>query len=103
MVQAVDDWPWSRYQAIVGLAPAPTWLDVAALLRQFAPTRETAQMQYRQFVTEGVDTPAPWTQLQVVYPRPADKYSRPFAWCRPVMKGKRSSWTSQHIVGSNAP
>jgi hypothetical protein len=63
MVQAVDDWPWSRYQATVGLAPAPTWLDVAGLLRQFAPTREAAQMQYRQFVTEGVDTPAPWTQL----------------------------------------
>jgi hypothetical protein len=55
MVETVADWPWSSYQATVGLGTAPAWLDVDGLLRQFGPSREVSQAQYRQFVAEGVD------------------------------------------------
>lgn len=64
LVRAVGDWPWSSYQATVGLTAAPAWLAVESLLHQFAPTRAAAQAQYRQFVAAGVHTPSPWTQLQ---------------------------------------
>jgi len=63
MVKAVGAWPWSSYQATVGLTAAPAWLAVDQLLRQFAPTREDAQAHYCQFVAAGVGTPAPWEQL----------------------------------------
>jgi putative transposase len=63
LVKAVGDWPWSCYQATIGRTVAPAWLVVDPLLQQFAPTREEAQAQYRQFVAAGVATAAPWEQL----------------------------------------
>lgn len=54
LVEAPEDWPWSSYGAMMGTAPAPRWLAVDALLRQFAASRKAARRGYRAFVYEGV-------------------------------------------------
>ena len=53
-----DEWPWSSYAATAGLAKAPKWLAVDAVLREFHPTdRELAVAYYREFVAAGTAEP----------------------------------------------
>jgi|SRR5439155_8738926 len=47
------DWPWSSYRATVGLEPAPSFLDVADLLRLFDPRPDVARHAFRAFVAKG--------------------------------------------------
>ncbi len=53
-VEAPEEWPWSSYEAMMGTAPAPSWLAMDALLSQFGASREKARRRYRAFVYEGI-------------------------------------------------
>ncbi len=53
MVRRPEDWAWSSYAAMVGLASKPHWLETDWLLGQFGATRRTAQTRYAAFVAEG--------------------------------------------------
>jgi putative transposase len=48
-----EEWPWGTYRAIMGLEPAPSFLDVDGVLRLFAPTRYGARLALREFVYQG--------------------------------------------------
>jgi REP element-mobilizing transposase RayT len=67
-VSLAEDWAWSSYQATLGKAPAPTWLDTGWLLSQFGNTHSAARAAYGQFVAagEGTDSPLKRTQHQLV-------------------------------------
>ncbi|NEX22029.1 addiction module toxin RelE [Thiorhodococcus mannitoliphagus] len=68
LVAAPDDWPWSSYRAMIGMAPVPSWLAVDGLLRQFGEVREDACRRYQHFVSEGVSKHDIWGALrQQVY------------------------------------
>jgi putative transposase len=54
MCAAPEQWPWSSYAAMMGSAPAPSWLAVEVLLSQFGCSREEARRRYRDFVYEGI-------------------------------------------------
>jgi putative transposase len=45
-----EDWPWGTYRALLGVDPAPEFLDVDRVLRLFGPTRELAREELRRFV-----------------------------------------------------
>ena len=47
------DWPWSSARATAGLDPAPAFLDVEWVLRQFAIDAAAAQAIYAQLVGDG--------------------------------------------------
>jgi REP element-mobilizing transposase RayT len=51
LVTAPEDWEWSSYAAIIGLRPAPSFLNVALTLGQFAPgPKDVRQTRFRSFV-----------------------------------------------------
>jgi putative transposase len=50
----VGDWAWSSYRALIGQAPAPTWLAVAETLAMFAGQPAAARRAYARFVAEGI-------------------------------------------------
>ena len=54
MVDLPEQWPWSSYRAMIGVAPVPQWLAVDGLLSQFGIDRAEAQQRYRRFVLDGV-------------------------------------------------
>ncbi len=68
MVADAADWPWSSYRATAGLAPAPDWLHVDALLTRFGKTRGPARRHFAEHVRQGVGQTSLWSQLrQQVY------------------------------------
>lgn len=64
MVNDVGDWPWSSYAATIGAEPAPTWLDIDALLGSFGPVRRNAVRRYIHHVRAGVGLPSIWNGLK---------------------------------------
>lgn len=52
-VQRLEDWPWSSWHAVMGVAVSPSWLATDALLRMFAKQRKTARRKYAEFVQQG--------------------------------------------------
>jgi putative transposase len=48
-----EDWPWSTFRALVGLARAPELLDVDGALADFGP-RAKARRRLRAFVWDGL-------------------------------------------------
>ena len=64
MVADAADWPWSSYDAMVGTASRPEWLQTDWMLGQFAQTRGMAVVGYVDFVREGVGKPGLWESLQ---------------------------------------
>lgn len=64
MVKRPQDWPWSSYQASMGMASAQSFLAVDGLLAQFAKRRSTAQARYAQYVSDGINALSPWPQLK---------------------------------------
>ncbi len=63
MVAAPEDWPWSSYRAMLGMAAVPKGLAVDALLSQFGTVREQARHRYRDFVLEGGEQSL-WQELR---------------------------------------
>lgn len=53
-----EEWPWSSYRAMVGLAPRPAFLTVDWLLAQFGRDEEEARREYARFVNQGLLTSA---------------------------------------------
>ena len=45
-------WRWSSYRAIIGLTPAPAFLDISYILNLFSDDIETARQAYIHFVSE---------------------------------------------------
>ena len=64
IVRRVENWPWSSYRAMIGKAPAPTWLATDGILALFAKRRTTAQQRYREFVKQGIKSASIWEELQ---------------------------------------
>lgn len=64
MVADAGEWPWSSYDAMRGLVPAPEWLEVDALLRDFGQSRARAVAAYVDFVRAGVGLPSLWESLR---------------------------------------
>ena len=59
-----EQWPWSSYLAIVGLAPRPNWLHTEWLLAQFGSQYNRAVATYIEPVRAGVSLPSVWDALQ---------------------------------------
>lgn len=59
MVESLEEWQWSSYRSIMGLAPAPSWLDTDWLLSRFGTETEEARRRYYQFIKAGKGLPSP--------------------------------------------
>ncbi len=64
LARRAEDWRWSSYRAVMGLAPAPAWLDGDGLLSAFGKRRDRARRAYARFVAEGVGADSPWQRLR---------------------------------------
>jgi hypothetical protein len=64
MVPEASAWAWSSYRTMVGLEPAPAWLETDGVLGQFGAERPKAQARYAAFVDEGVGQPSVWEALR---------------------------------------
>lgn len=53
MVERVEDWPWSSFNATAGFAGCPDWLETAWILGCFDRNPGTAARLYAQFVLDG--------------------------------------------------
>jgi REP element-mobilizing transposase RayT len=53
-----EDWPWSSYPALLGLAPTPSWLTTGWVLAQFASAVEVARGRLETFVNDALGAPA---------------------------------------------
>ena len=59
MVRTAEDYRWSSLRAALGMAPTPRWLTHRALLTELG-----SRTRYREFVAEGLGSPAPWSALR---------------------------------------
>ena len=59
MVGSAGDWPWSSYNATLGRAAAPEWLECDWLLAQFGEHRGKAVKNYIEFVSAGIKAKNP--------------------------------------------
>lgn len=64
MVRSVREWAWSSYNAMLGCAPKPDWLEVNWVLAAFDQQKAKAIVHYRKFVTEGKGKTSLWQQLR---------------------------------------
>lgn len=65
IVHRIEEWPWSSYPAMTGMAIPPEWLTTDWLLSQFGKQRIRAMEKYRQFVIEGIaQKPDLWSDLK---------------------------------------
>lgn len=63
MVERPENWAFSSYQATAGLTSGAPFLYVDWILNQFGRKKKRAQGIYQRFVAEGINKPAPWSQL----------------------------------------
>ena len=64
MVKDPGDWPWSSYQAMIGLVEAPEFLTTDWILGNFSSDRAQARKLYRDFVLAGIDVGSPFDNIQ---------------------------------------
>lgn len=64
MVREAAAWPWSSYNAMIGVDPAPAWLQTDWILGQFSPQHGRAIKRYIEFVNEGAGLPGVWEKLR---------------------------------------
>jgi len=64
MVDQVEQWSWSSYQATVGSQACPVWLTIDWLLSLFANSKKPAQAAYCSFVADGIRKAPPWHALR---------------------------------------
>jgi putative transposase len=67
-----EHWRWSSTRAMLGLEPAPPWLDVEFVLGYFGATPETARRRFYAFLLEGIGRPmtVPGTDRKAVKLKP---------------------------------
>ena len=63
-VRGAQEWPWSSYRAMIGLAKKPEWLQVDWLLSAFGSSKSSAIHEFEKFVADGIDTPSVWKDLR---------------------------------------
>jgi putative transposase len=63
MCQDARDYPWSSYQATMGIVSTPSFLDTSWVLQQFGSNPVIARARYERFVREGVGH-CPWDELK---------------------------------------
>ena len=63
MVKQVGRWPWSSYQAMIGVCESPDWLSSDYLLSQFSENRKIAIKKYITFVEAGLKNGSIWSQI----------------------------------------
>ena len=63
MVKQVGRWPWSSYQAMIGVCESPEWLSSEYLLSQFSDKRKIAIKMYITFVEAGLKNGPIWSQI----------------------------------------
>ena len=64
MVKTPARYPWSSYQAMVGVTPVPPALTTKWVLDQFAKTTATARKRYAEFVQAGIGQASPWHEVK---------------------------------------
>lgn len=63
LVKQAGRWPWSSYQAMVGVCESPEWLSSDYVLLQFSGKRKNALKRYIAFVEAGVKNGPIWSQV----------------------------------------
>jgi REP element-mobilizing transposase RayT len=63
MVALPGEWPWSSYQATVGLADAPGWLYSEPILLRFGNSHLDARQSYKEFVAAGIGGLSPLAKV----------------------------------------
>jgi DNA-directed RNA polymerase specialized sigma24 family protein len=64
MVKHPAKYAWSSCRAMVGEAPAPSWLATDGLLARFGKRRADARRKYARFVVEGIKAASIWAELR---------------------------------------
>ncbi|MCZ6828010.1 MAG: transposase [Gammaproteobacteria bacterium] len=64
MVRTAQEWPWSSYQATIGLAPVEDCLNTAWVLSAFNAKKSRAIRQFIDFVSRGKGQPSVWHALK---------------------------------------
>ena len=64
MVSDMLDWKWSSYLAMVGDEPATDWLEMDWVLNHFGRSRQSAVVNYQNFVRDGIGLPPIWNGLK---------------------------------------
>jgi putative transposase len=54
LVRQPEDWAWSSYGALLGVAPQPFFLDVTGALLDFASSPKKARDRLRTFIADGL-------------------------------------------------
>lgn len=60
IVGNAHDWAWSSYQATLGRAAAPEWLNTEWTLKIFSNDPVRARERYEKFVAAGIHEPSIW-------------------------------------------
>ncbi len=63
MVKQVGRWPWSSYQAMIGVCESPEWLSSDYLPSQFSKNRKIVINKYITFVEAGLKNGSIWSQI----------------------------------------
>lgn len=64
LVDAPEDFAWSSYRAMLGLAPSPDCLGKEAVLAYFGRDRRHAREAYQRFVRQGMGGKSPMADVQ---------------------------------------
>ena len=64
MVTSPHEWKWSSYLATILKESKPTWLYVDKILYLFSEDVSAAIQKYREFVTDGIMSKSPWSNLK---------------------------------------
>jgi len=59
-----EDWKWSSYRPMLGLAPRPGFLRIEPILALFSDSLIQARRLYARFVMGGIGKEPPWENLQ---------------------------------------
>ncbi|HCC83670.1 TPA: addiction module toxin RelE [Candidatus Uhrbacteria bacterium] len=64
LVKQPEQWRWSSYRATLGQVESPSFLATYALLKFFHNRRPQAQKNYQKFVSEGINVPSPFIEIE---------------------------------------
>jgi len=64
MVTSPHEWKWSSYLATILKESKPNWLSVDKILCLFSEDSSSAIRKYQEFVTDGIMSKSPWSDLK---------------------------------------